>query len=274
VDGTGAVQVLFFDERTKKETQLAAPRPGGIKPLSGFQTLIAVARARQLDLYLDGIPLQTATLHLPRDIAPGHVQFGVVSANKGGGHMEVQRLTIWPADGVPMLGTRPRNVAAHAWLVEIENKDMAKKPTQADLKLPALKVAQWLLEWDAVTFDEELFQSKPQPHFYLLSLPASHLKALTGVYRRSAKAGKPRAMEVETGESRPPWLQGLRRRRPAEVFELFGNLYQADVDLPQGGAARGEDEQDGEQRGQQKGNDGTGDEQEAMMQYFCAVEHC
>ena len=39
---------------------------------------------------------------------------------------------------------------------------MAKKLTQADLTIPALKVAQWLPEWDGITFDEDLFQAKPE----------------------------------------------------------------------------------------------------------------
>lgn len=72
---------------------------------------------------------------------------------------------------------------------------MAKKPTQPELTVRALKVAQWLQEWNKVSFDEKLFQARPKPYFYVLSLPASHLKALTGVYRRSTKAGTPRAKD-------------------------------------------------------------------------------
>lgn len=72
---------------------------------------------------------------------------------------------------------------------------MAKKTIGVELTIPALKVAQWLPEWDKVSFDKKLFQAKPEPHSYLLSLPASHLKALTGVYRRSARSGTPRAKD-------------------------------------------------------------------------------
>jgi hypothetical protein len=107
VDGTGAVRLLFWDDKTKVESILAAPGPPGVKPQSGFRTLLVVARASQLDLYLDGVPLLNTAVRLPRDVGPGQIQFGVVSGNAGGAHMEVQRLTIWPADGVPHLGARP-----------------------------------------------------------------------------------------------------------------------------------------------------------------------
>lgn len=72
---------------------------------------------------------------------------------------------------------------------------MAKKRSGNELGVPAIKVPQWLPTWDDVSYRNDWFQSKPEPHFYLLSLPASHLKALTGVYRRSIKAGKPRAKD-------------------------------------------------------------------------------
>ncbi|MBK6728912.1 MAG: hypothetical protein IPG63_17135 [Xanthomonadales bacterium] len=55
--------------------------------------------------------------------------------------------------------------------------------------VPCLKVHQWLKEWDRVQFNEKALQKKPNPHFYLCSLKASDLKALTGVYRRSTKSG-------------------------------------------------------------------------------------
>jgi len=69
---------------------------------------------------------------------------------------------------------------------------MAKTQSRS---VPALKVTQWLDEWEQVTFDENVFQSRPKPHFYLFTLPASVLKALTGVYRRSATPGQPRAQD-------------------------------------------------------------------------------
>lgn len=59
----------------------------------------------------------------------------------------------------------------------------------------ALKVNQWLQSWDAIRFDPKAQQSKPPKYFYLCSIKAGHLKALTGVYQRSVKGGKPRAKD-------------------------------------------------------------------------------
>lgn len=95
---------------------------------------------------------------------------------------------------------------------------MAKKQTGIELSVPAIKVAQWLPEWDEVSFDEDRFQSKPEPHFYLLSLPASHLKALTGVYRRSVKAGKPRAKD-------PNVQRGHEEERSKTIQEFVRHGY-------------------------------------------------
>lgn len=51
----------------------------------------------------------------------------------------------------------------------------------------AIRVRQWLPEWDSIHFDPDALQSKPSPHFLLCSIKAKDLKALTGVYRRSTK---------------------------------------------------------------------------------------
>ncbi|MBL8078895.1 MAG: DGQHR domain-containing protein [Anaerolineales bacterium] len=60
------------------------------------------------------------------------------------------------------------------------------------MKIDALKVHQWLKSWDKVRFDPKIQQSKPPEYYYLCSIKAGHLKALTGVYQRSTKGGKPR----------------------------------------------------------------------------------
>ena len=63
------------------------------------------------------------------------------------------------------------------------------------MKINALKVNQWQQSWDEVRYDPKSQQSEPPKYFYLCSIKAGHLKALTGVYQRSVKGGKPRAME-------------------------------------------------------------------------------
>jgi DGQHR domain-containing protein len=62
--------------------------------------------------------------------------------------------------------------------------------------ITALKVRQWLGLWDVVRFDPTIFQQEPETkHFFLFSMKASHLKALTGVYRRSTKGGRARSLD-------------------------------------------------------------------------------
>lgn len=54
-------------------------------------------------------------------------------------------------------------------------------------QIRAVKVRQWLDEWGKVRFERSKFRSKPQDHFYLFSLDAYELKALSGIQRRSTE---------------------------------------------------------------------------------------
>ena len=51
--------------------------------------------------------------------------------------------------------------------------------------IPALKVKQWLPEWDSVRFDSENRRREPPQHFYLFSISARRLRALSGIQRRT-----------------------------------------------------------------------------------------
>ncbi len=74
---------------------------------------------------------------------------------------------------------------------------MAVKRQRRVRKIPALKVRQWLPEWEDVKFDESTHQAKPDPkHFYLFSLSAAALKALTGIQRRTTEKGKRRHLDL------------------------------------------------------------------------------
>jgi hypothetical protein len=55
----------------------------------------------------------------------------------------------------------------------------------APIEMPALKVKQWLPEWDKVTFDEKSHRRKPSPQFYMLSMSARDLLSLSAIERRS-----------------------------------------------------------------------------------------
>ncbi|WP_269928092.1 DGQHR domain-containing protein [Kocuria massiliensis] len=48
----------------------------------------------------------------------------------------------------------------------------------------ALRVKQWLPEWEQVNFDADQNQTKPEPHFYVFSLSAARLRELSAIYRR------------------------------------------------------------------------------------------
>ena len=56
------------------------------------------------------------------------------------------------------------------------------------MHIPALKVTQWLTEWDTYRFSEDDRQRKPEPHFYLSSIPASILRRLSNVPRRGSRS--------------------------------------------------------------------------------------
>ncbi len=60
-------------------------------------------------------------------------------------------------------------------------------PKNGTAELLALKVKQWIQDWEKVKFDTKSHRRKPQPWFYQFSIPASHLKALSGIYPRTTK---------------------------------------------------------------------------------------
>lgn len=56
----------------------------------------------------------------------------------------------------------------------------------ADRKVvPAIRVHQWIAEWDNIEWRPSEHRSQPPKWFYQFSVPASHLRALSGVYRRT-----------------------------------------------------------------------------------------
>ena len=104
-------------------------------------------------------------------------------------------------------------------------------PRENAKTIPALKVRQWLPLWDSVPFDVKALQAKPEKHFYLCSIKAGDLKALTGVYRRSVRQGTARARDpnVQRGheedrsmlirefvQSGFPWCEMSESKRRAE----------------------------------------------------------
>jgi DGQHR domain-containing protein len=80
--------------------------------------------------------------------------------------------------------------------------------------IPALVIRQWLPDWDKVEFSPKSHKRKPEPNFYLFTLPASWLKALSGINRRSAQGGVLRSKDL-----------GIQRRhdekRSSEIREFI-----------------------------------------------------
>ena len=54
-------------------------------------------------------------------------------------------------------------------------------------EIPAIKVPQWLEEWNSIQWSSEEHRAQPEQFFYIFSMPAAELRALAGVYPRSTK---------------------------------------------------------------------------------------
>lgn len=81
-------------------------------------------------------------------------------------------------------------------------------------EIPALKVRQWLFEWDEVPVDESAMRRQPPRHFYLFSMPARDLRALSGIQRRST-AGR-QIGAIDTGIQRRH-----EKRRSSEIRDYM-----------------------------------------------------
>lgn len=86
--------------------------------------------------------------------------------------------------------------------------------TRYKKEIIALKVHQWLKEWDKVKFNEDEYRHSPMPHFYQFTLPATYLRRLSGIYRRSTETGMKRSKDT-----------GIQRRhdqkRSSEIHEFI-----------------------------------------------------
>ncbi|HVD41087.1 MAG TPA: DGQHR domain-containing protein [Solirubrobacterales bacterium] len=70
----------------------------------------------------------------------------------------------------------------------------AKKKQQGS-EIAALKVRQWQPEWEQIDFDKP-HRSKPDDHFFIFSIRASTLRALSGIQRRDASKGARRRTDL------------------------------------------------------------------------------
>jgi len=84
-------------------------------------------------------------------------------------------------------------------------------------EIMALKVHQWLDEWDGVRYDRKKNRRKPGRWFYLFTLPAFELRKLCGIERRTTAGRLPR--------SKDPGIQRRHdeaRSRLIESYVQFG----------------------------------------------------
>lgn len=86
------------------------------------------------------------------------------------------------------------------------------------VSIPAIKVRQWLSEWDNVPVNEQQFQSAPPHEFFVTSIRASDLRALSGVYRRSADTGSTRSKDTYIQRT-------LENSRSAEIRRYLRSGY-------------------------------------------------
>jgi len=63
-------------------------------------------------------------------------------------------------------------------------------------RVAAIKVRQWLAEWDEIKFSPEHRRREPEHHFYVFSIPAMELRALCGINRRQVKGVGPRSADM------------------------------------------------------------------------------
>jgi hypothetical protein len=87
----------------------------------------------------------------------------------------------------------------------------------ASAAVPAIRVQQWLPEWDDVPFDALRHRGRPEPCFYAFALPAAILKRLTGVHKREARLPERRGKELSTQRLHQP-----DRSREIAEFVRFG----------------------------------------------------
>ena len=70
------------------------------------------------------------------------------------------------------------------------------------MRIPAIRVRQWLSEWDSYEFDDASRQRKPQPFFYACSMSAPLLRRLSGVNRRQALGPRVEDLGIQRGHDR------------------------------------------------------------------------
>jgi DGQHR domain-containing protein len=99
------------------------------------------------------------------------------------------------------------------------------------MNVPALRVRQWLPEWEDVDFSDP-HKGRPPDHFFLFSIPASSLRALCGVERRKADTRRSSDVRIQRSHDQErsdeiarfvkhgfPWSALAKARRNSGKFD-------------------------------------------------------
>ena len=70
------------------------------------------------------------------------------------------------------------------------------------MRIPAIRVRQWLSEWEDFEYSELSLQRKPPQHFYLCSMQATLLRRLAGVQRREPSGPRAADLGIQRGHDR------------------------------------------------------------------------
>ena len=70
------------------------------------------------------------------------------------------------------------------------------------MRIPAIRVRQWLEAWDSYEFDEASRQRKPAPYFYVCSMSAPLLRRLSEVRRREASGPRVADIGIQRGHDK------------------------------------------------------------------------
>lgn len=95
---------------------------------------------------------------------------------------------------------------------------MPSKKGETITEIPAIKIHQWIANWNDFDFDPALKRRKPDEYFYAFSMPANLLKALTGIQRRTTVGRDSKT--IDTGIQR-----GHDSERSDEILEFVQNGY-------------------------------------------------
>ena len=145
----------------------------------------------------------------------------------------VEAKTHPPANTIPPLPCVPRSVSRS--VAPCPRSSAVTDPTADRRAITALRVCQWLPDWEEIEWKPEEDRSEPPPHFYQFTISARSLRLLSGVYRRthdrdSATADLGIQRRHQAGRSREiaqfvrygyPWSKLRRPQRDSPAFRTL-----------------------------------------------------